>query len=141
MRDDRPDGSGRDRVRSAILVSPNRRRTDEMIQTTPTGDPPVFEPPLDRADELRASADAVRFLDLPPRRAVMIDGEGPPGEAAFAPRMPGLYAAAYTLRFALNVAGSTVGSGRSRASGGPPRRRRTWTPSCRRTAAIGDGPC
>jgi hypothetical protein len=76
-----------------------------MIETTPTGDAPTFERPRDRADELRASTDAVRFLDLPPRRAIMIDGDGPPGEAAFAPRMPGLYAAAYSLRFALKRRG------------------------------------
>jgi hypothetical protein len=35
----------------------------------------------------------------------MIDGEGPAGELAFAPRMPGLYATAWTLRFALKRRG------------------------------------
>jgi hypothetical protein len=35
----------------------------------------------------------------------MVDGEGPAGEAAFAPRMPGLYATAYGLRFALKRRG------------------------------------
>ena len=35
----------------------------------------------------------------------MIDGEGAAGEAAFAPRMPGLYATAYGLRFALKRRG------------------------------------
>ena len=35
----------------------------------------------------------------------MIDGEGPAGEAAFAPRMPGLYATAWGLRFALKRRG------------------------------------
>jgi len=35
----------------------------------------------------------------------MIDGEGAPGEAAFAPRMPGLYTTAWTLRFALKRRG------------------------------------
>lgn len=66
--------------------------------------PIQFERPRDRDDELRATP-VVRFLDLPPRPFVMIDGEGPPGEAAFAPRMPGLYTAAWKLRFALKARG------------------------------------
>jgi hypothetical protein len=36
---------------------------------------------------------------------VMIDGDGPPGEDAFAPRMPGLYTTAYKLRFAVKAHG------------------------------------
>jgi len=35
----------------------------------------------------------------------MIDGEGAPGESVFASRMPGLYATAWTLRFALKRRG------------------------------------
>jgi hypothetical protein len=35
----------------------------------------------------------------------MIDGDGPAGEAAFAPRMPGVYGTAYPLRFALKKRG------------------------------------
>ena len=35
----------------------------------------------------------------------MVDGDGPVGEAAFAPRMPGLYSTAYGLRFALKKRG------------------------------------
>jgi hypothetical protein len=35
----------------------------------------------------------------------MIDGEGRPGEEAFTPRVPGLYATAWTLRFALKRRG------------------------------------
>lgn len=66
-----------------------------------------FERPRDRDDELRAVA-TVRFLDLPPRRCVMIDGEGLPGEAAFAPRMPGLYGTAWTLRFRLKARGNVT---------------------------------
>jgi hypothetical protein len=61
----------------------------------------AFERPLDRAAEFRGRAAAVRFLDLPARRFVMIDGDGTPGLVAFTPRMPGLYATAWTLRFAL----------------------------------------
>lgn len=63
--------------------------------------PVAFERPADRNAELQGRPGVVRFLDLPVRRCVMIDGEGAPGEQAFAPRMPGLYATAWTLRFAL----------------------------------------
>jgi hypothetical protein len=65
----------------------------------------VFERPADRAAELAGKPGVVRFLELPERRFVMIDGEGPAGETAFAPRMPGLYATAWTLRFALKHRG------------------------------------
>jgi len=61
----------------------------------------TFEVPSSRVAEFAGRPGAVRFLDLPPRRFVMIDGEGAAGEAAFAPRMPGLYATAYGLHFAL----------------------------------------
>ncbi len=61
----------------------------------------AFERPADRAAEFRGGPGIVRFLDLPVRRCVMIDGQGAPGEDVFAARMPGLYTAAYTLRFAL----------------------------------------
>jgi hypothetical protein len=65
----------------------------------------AFERPSDTTAELRGGPGIVRFLDLAPRRCVMIDGEGRPGEAAFTPRMPGLYATAWTLRFALKRRG------------------------------------
>ncbi len=64
-----------------------------------------FERPATRSDELAGKPGVVRFLAVPDRRCVMIDGEGRAGEAAFAPRMPGLYATAYTLRFALKRRG------------------------------------
>ncbi len=66
---------------------------------------PDFERPTTRDQELAGRPGALRFLDLPARRFVMIDGEGPAGEAAFAPRMPGLYATAWGLRFALKRRG------------------------------------
>jgi hypothetical protein len=65
----------------------------------------TFDRPADRAAELRGRPGAVRFLELPSRRCVMIDGEGPAGPTAFEPRMPGLYATAWTLRFALKARG------------------------------------
>jgi hypothetical protein len=67
--------------------------------------PVVFERPSDTLAELRGGPGVIRFLELPPRRCVMIDGEGRPGEEAFRPRMPGLYATAWTLRFALKRRG------------------------------------
>jgi len=70
-----------------------------------TIDPIVFERPLDRASELGGAPFVVRFLELAPRRVVLIDGTGPPGPDAFVPRMPGLYATAYGLRFALKARG------------------------------------
>jgi hypothetical protein len=65
----------------------------------------AFERPADRAAEFRGRPGAVRFLDLPPRRAVMIDGHGAAGAEAFTPRMPGLYTTAYKLRFGLKDRG------------------------------------
>jgi hypothetical protein len=65
----------------------------------------AFERPATRDSELGGKAGLVRFLELPERRFVMIDGDGPAGEAGFAPRMPGLYATAWTLRFALKRRG------------------------------------
>jgi hypothetical protein len=58
-----------------------------------------------RADEFTGRPGEVRFIDAAPTRAVMVDGDGPVGEAAFVPRMPGLYATAYGLRFALKKRG------------------------------------
>lgn len=66
---------------------------------------PIFETPGDRAGELAGKAGVVRFLELPPVRAVMVDGEGAVGPDAFAPLMPGLYGTAYALRFALKRRG------------------------------------
>ena len=68
-------------------------------------DPIEFGVPAGRDAELSGTPGVVRFLELPERRFVMIDGEGPAGEAAFAPRIPGLYATAWTLRFALKRRG------------------------------------
>ena len=65
-----------------------------------------FESPVDRSDELRPDT-TVRFLEIADRNFVMVDGEGPPAESAFAARMPGLYATAYGLRFALKRRGVT----------------------------------
>jgi hypothetical protein len=65
----------------------------------------VFEVPADTATALAGKPGAVRFLELPPVRAVMVDGEGAVGPDAFTPVMPGLYATAWGLRFALKRRG------------------------------------
>jgi len=64
-----------------------------------------FERPADRAGELAGKPGVVRFLEVAPVRAVMVDGDGPPGETTFGARMPGLYTTAYDLRFALKRRG------------------------------------
>jgi hypothetical protein len=69
------------------------------------GAAPCFQRPTTRDQELAGKPGVVRFLDLPERRFVMIDGEGPAGEPAFVPRMPGLYATAWGLRFTLKRRG------------------------------------
>lgn len=48
-----------------------------------------FERPTDRTAELAGKPGVVRFLDLPERRFVMIDGDGPAGELTPAPATPG----------------------------------------------------
>jgi hypothetical protein len=65
----------------------------------------TFERAANRADEIKAKRGGVRFLDIPTHRFVMADGHGPPGGDAFAERLPGLYATAYKLRFALKAEG------------------------------------
>ena len=66
---------------------------------------PIFETPGKRAGELAGKPGVVRFLDLPPARTVMVDGDGAVGADAFGPIMPGLYGTAYALRFALKRRG------------------------------------
>ena len=65
----------------------------------------AFERPVGRAEELAGRPGVVRFLEVAPLRAVMVDGDGRPGEATFGARMPGLYTTAYSLRFALKRRG------------------------------------
>jgi hypothetical protein len=65
----------------------------------------AFEVPDDVVAALAGKPGVVRFLELPAVRAVMADGEGTVGPAAFGPLMPGLYGTAYALRFALKRRG------------------------------------
>ncbi len=68
----------------------------------------AFEHPADRTAELRGRPGEVRFLEVAAVRAVMVDGTGQPGDATFGARMPGLYATAYGLHFALKRRGVDV---------------------------------
>ena len=68
----------------------------------------AFERPADRTAELGGRPGEIRFLEVAPVRAVMVDGDGQPGDATFGARMPGLYATAYGLHFALKRRGVEV---------------------------------
>jgi hypothetical protein len=61
----------------------------------------LFGQPQGRNEEVAARRGQVRFLVVPAHRFVMLDGAGAPEENVFAERIPGLYAAAYSLHFAL----------------------------------------
>ena len=77
----------------------------------PQAEATEFHVVTDRADELAGRSGEVRFLALPHRRYVMIDGDGPPLSESLAARMPALYATAWHLRFGLKARGvmTTVG--------------------------------
>jgi len=65
----------------------------------------TFERPTDPADSVRASS-AVRFLDIPERSCLMVDGRGAPEDNTdFTEAMGALYPVAYTLHFALRRSG------------------------------------
>ena len=64
-----------------------------------------FHVPADTGDEFAGAAGVVRFLDIPPRRMVMIDGAGRPLPEELARRIPGLYGTAWGLRFTLKARG------------------------------------
>lgn len=69
--------------------------------------PPViqFEQPVDYRHEITARPDRVRFLVIPERRYLMIDGAGAPGGQEFQDAMSALYPVAYTLHFAIKRRG------------------------------------
>jgi hypothetical protein len=67
--------------------------------------PVEFETPTGYADEIRARADRVRWLSIPSRRYLAIDGTEPPGSSEFRDAVATLYPVAYTLHFALKERG------------------------------------
>lgn len=50
-------------------------------------------------------AGTVRFVEVPERRCLMIDGTGAPGESEFSEAIGALFGTAYTLKFALKARG------------------------------------
>lgn len=60
-----------------------------------------FERVPDYREEITAQADRVRWLEIPLRRYLMIDGTDEPGEPGFRDAIGTLYPVAYTLHFAL----------------------------------------
>lgn len=60
-----------------------------------------FETPTDYRDELRARSDDVRFLKIPSRPYLSVEGTGPPGDAGFRDAIATLYPVAYALHFML----------------------------------------
>jgi hypothetical protein len=76
-----------------------------MISTAPGPAAVQFERPADDADLMVARAGRTRFLDVPERRYLMIDGRGEPGSPDFQAAFGALYPVAYTLHFALKRRG------------------------------------
>lgn len=74
-----------------------------MTMTVST--PVEFEIPTGYKDEIRARADRVRWLTIPSRRYLAIDGTEPPGSPEFRDAIATLYPVAYTLHFALKGRG------------------------------------
>ncbi len=55
--------------------------------------------------DLFSARQTPKFVDVPPLRYFMIDGDGPPEGEAFREAIQALYSTAYTLKFALKKAG------------------------------------
>jgi hypothetical protein len=70
-----------------------------MVLTAPH--PVQFERLPDYRDEIAAQVDRVRWLEIPLRRYLMIDGTDEPGAPGFRDAIGTLYPVAYTLHFAL----------------------------------------
>jgi hypothetical protein len=64
-----------------------------------------FEIPTDYTNEIRARVDRVRWLRIPARQYLAIDGTDAPGSPGFAGAIGTLYPVAYTLHFALKHRG------------------------------------
>jgi hypothetical protein len=75
------------------------------VASRPAAEPPAFERPARRDDELHAPADRVRFVDLEPRRIFAVDGEGSPAAPAFQEVIAAIYPVAYGLHFGLKRRG------------------------------------
>ncbi len=67
--------------------------------------PIEFEHAADYRHEIMARVDRVRFLEVPERRYLMIDGTDAPGSPSYTDAIGALYPVAYTLHFALKQRG------------------------------------
>jgi len=70
--------------------------------------PVEFEHAADYRHEIMARVDRVRFVDVPERRYLMIDGTDAPGSPSYTDAIGALYPVAYTLHFALKQRGVTA---------------------------------
>lgn len=90
---------------------PWRNATREAILTKEVTDVPLtksrvdFEHPADYRAEITSPVGQVRFLLIPRRRYLMIEGTAKPGEQGFGDAIGTLYPVAYTLHFALKKRG------------------------------------
>lgn len=66
---------------------------------------PTFEQVSDYRQEITGTPEGIRFLSIPERRYLMIDGSDTPGEPGFRDAIGSLYPVAYTLHFALKRRG------------------------------------
>ena len=80
--------------------------TGGLDMTMTMSAPVEFETPTGYRDEIHARADRVRWLTIPFRRYLAIDGTEPPGSPEFRDAIGTLYPVAYTLHFAVKARGT-----------------------------------
>ncbi|MEX1156963.1 MAG: hypothetical protein WED12_07310, partial [Chloroflexota bacterium] len=70
--------------------------------------PVEFERAADYRHEIMARVDRARFIEVPERRYLMIEGTDAPGSPSYTDAIGALYPVAYTLHFALKQRGVTA---------------------------------
>lgn len=75
------------------------------MSTISTTSKVTFARAADYREEISAPSSGVRFVDIPRRRYLMIDGSARPGDRGFSDAISSLYPVAYTLHFALKHKG------------------------------------
>lgn len=87
---------------AALAARPSARPTARpTAHPSAEPSPNAFERDLDYQSEITARSDKVRWLVIPARHYLMIEGSGPPGGQEFQDAISTLYPVAYTLHFAL----------------------------------------
>jgi hypothetical protein len=84
-----------------------------MVTAAVAPAPIHFDEPTDDASLLTAGVGHTRFLIVPERNYLMLDGHGAPGGESFQAAFGALYPVAYTLHFALKRRGVTAPVGAS----------------------------